>query len=82
MDSDAQQDKIYKFKSTIEQQLTIIGATAIEDKLQENLIQTLNLLKVAKIKTWVITGDKTETAKNIAYSSELFDKRFIPTYFD
>jgi P-type E1-E2 ATPase len=57
----------------LESRLTIIGATAIEDKLQENLIQTLNLLKVANIKIWVITGDKTETAKNIAYSSELFD---------
>jgi P-type E1-E2 ATPase len=46
------------------------------------LVQTLNLLKVANIKIWVITGDKTETAKNIAYSCELFDWRYDPIYFD
>ena len=51
----------------------IFGASAIEDKLQEKLKETIEILKLAGIKIWVITGDKQETAKNIAYSSGLFD---------
>ena len=43
---------------------------------------TIETLKLAGIKIWVITGDKEETAKNIAYSSGLFDKNRPPTYLD
>ena len=40
-------------------------------------------MKLAKMKVWVITGDKTETAVNIAYSSGLFDKEhYPPVFFD
>uniref|UniRef100_A0A7S2SL74 Phospholipid-transporting ATPase n=1 Tax=Mucochytrium quahogii TaxID=96639 RepID=A0A7S2SL74_9STRA len=56
----------------IEVGLTIIGATAIEDRLQEGVPETLVALREAGIKTWVLTGDKVETAINIAFSAKLF----------
>ena len=53
--------------------MTIIGATGIEDKLQDEVDETIDLLKKAGIKVWVLTGDKTETAINIGYSCKLLD---------
>ena len=55
----------------VECDLTIIGATAIEDKLQDGVPETIEDLGVAGIKLWVLTGDKVETAINIGYSSKL-----------
>jgi magnesium-transporting ATPase (P-type) len=55
----------------IETDLILVGATAIEDKLQEGVPQTIASLKKAAIKIWVITGDKQETAINIGYSCKL-----------
>ena len=49
----------------------LVGATAIEDKLQEEVPQTITALKSAGIKVWVLTGDKVETAINIGYSCNL-----------
>ncbi|KAK9694489.1 Phospholipid-translocating P-type ATPase C-terminal [Popillia japonica] len=57
---------------SIETNLTVIGATAIEDRLQEGVPETLNALMSAGIVIWVLTGDKPETAINIAYSAKLF----------
>ena len=58
----------------LENHFTIFGASAIEDLLQENLEETIDILKIAGIKVWVITGDKAKTAENIALSAKLFDK--------
>ncbi|PFX30906.1 putative phospholipid-transporting ATPase ID [Stylophora pistillata] len=55
----------------IEQNLTLIGATAIEDKLQDDVPDTIATLAEANIKIWVLTGDKVETAINIGYSCHL-----------
>ncbi|KAI8912623.1 hypothetical protein EDD86DRAFT_245506 [Gorgonomyces haynaldii] len=52
----------------IEKNLTLIGATAIEDKLQDGVPEAIEKLLTAGIKVWVLTGDKTETAINIGYS--------------
>jgi phospholipid-translocating ATPase len=52
----------------IESQLILLGATAIEDKLQEEVVETLQTLQMAGIKIWVLTGDKLETAINISQS--------------
>ncbi len=52
----------------MEEDSTIIGATAIDDKLQEDVGPTIKYLKEAGIKIWVLTGDKVETAINIGYS--------------
>jgi phospholipid-translocating ATPase len=52
----------------IESKLTLIGTTGIEDKLQEGVSDTLEALRFAGIKIWVLTGDKVETAVNISQS--------------
>ncbi|GAA6100319.1 phospholipid-transporting ATPase ID isoform X2 [Tachysurus ichikawai] len=55
----------------IEQGLLLLGATAIEDKLQEGVPETISCLTLANIKIWVLTGDKLETAMNIGYSCNM-----------
>jgi phospholipid-translocating ATPase len=52
----------------IESKLTLIGATAVEDRLQDQVPETLEALRQAGIKIWVLTGDKRETAINISES--------------
>jgi len=51
----------------IEKDLVLVGCTAIEDKLQEGVPTCIETLSAAGIKIWVLTGDKMETAINIAY---------------
>ncbi|XP_054031430.1 phospholipid-transporting ATPase IK [Dryobates pubescens] len=55
----------------MEQDLQLLGATAIEDKLQDGVPETIQLLKLGNIKVWVLTGDKQETAVNIGYACKL-----------
>ncbi|XP_036360551.1 probable phospholipid-transporting ATPase IA isoform X3 [Octopus sinensis] len=55
----------------IEQNLNLIGSTAIEDRLQEGVPESIANLMRADIKIWVLTGDKQETAVNIGYSCKL-----------
>jgi phospholipid-translocating ATPase len=50
----------------IETEMELKGATAIEDKLQEGVAETLEFLRAGGIKVWVLTGDKKETAINIS----------------
>ena len=57
----------------IERDLDLLGVTAIEDKLQEQVPETIMALKSAGIHVWMLTGDKEETALNIAYSCGLVD---------
>ncbi|XP_019865878.2 phospholipid-transporting ATPase VD isoform X2 [Aethina tumida] len=61
--------------SSIETNLTLLGATGIEDRLQEGVPETLSALISAGIVVWVLTGDKPETAINIAYSAKLFSPK-------
>nr|XP_056723681.1 phospholipid-transporting ATPase IK [Euleptes europaea] len=49
----------------------LLGVTAIEDKLQEGVPETIHLLKRGGMKVWVLTGDKQETAVNIGFASQL-----------
>jgi magnesium-transporting ATPase (P-type) len=58
----------------IEKDLELVGSTAIEDKLQENVPETIKKLRTAGMIVWVLTGDKVETAMNIGYSSHLLDQ--------
>ncbi|KAJ8287108.1 hypothetical protein GJAV_G00047750 [Gymnothorax javanicus] len=55
----------------IEKDLLLLGATAIEDKLQDGVPHTIEQLSKADIKIWVLTGDKQETAENIGYSCNM-----------
>ncbi|KAI1275654.1 hypothetical protein F5Y07DRAFT_369216 [Xylaria sp. FL0933] len=65
------QDKIEEAGEQIEQTLDLIGATAIEDKLQVGVPETIDKLRRANIKIWMLTGDKRETAINIAHSARI-----------
>jgi P-type E1-E2 ATPase len=56
----------------VESELELIGVTAIEDKLQAEVPESIATLIDAGIKVWMITGDKQETAINIAVSCKLF----------
>lgn len=62
---------IEKAGEMIEQQLELVGATAIEDKLQKGVPETIDRLRRANIKMWMLTGDKRETAVNIGHSCRL-----------
>ncbi|EEH16420.1 hypothetical protein PABG_06507 [Paracoccidioides brasiliensis Pb03] len=63
--------KLEEVSSAIEQELTLLGGTAIEDRLQDGVPDTISLLARAGIKLWVLTGDKVETAINIGFSCNL-----------
>ncbi|KAB0342926.1 hypothetical protein FD754_019852, partial [Muntiacus muntjak] len=68
------QDRIQSLEDCydrIEQKFLLLGATAIEDRLQARVPETITSLLKANIKIWVLTGDKQETAINIAYSCKL-----------
>ena len=63
--------KIAEVGEEIEQDLQLLGATAIEDKLQEGVSEAIEKIRRAGIKIWMLTGDKRETAINIGYSCKL-----------
>lgn len=65
------QDRIEDASEIIEQNLELVGATAIEDKLQKGVPETVDKLRRANIKIWMLTGDKRETAINIAHSARI-----------
>lgn len=65
------EDKLEIVSDAIERDLTLIGGTAIEDRLQDGVPDTIALLGDAGIKLWVLTGDKVETAINIGFSCNL-----------
>lgn len=58
----------------IEKDLFLLGATAIEDKLQDGVPDTIHTLQDAGIKIWVLTGDRQETAINIGMSCKLLSE--------
>ncbi|KAI0852939.1 phospholipid-translocating P-type ATPase [Daldinia vernicosa] len=65
------QEMIETAGELIEQSLDLVGATAIEDKLQVGVPETIDKLRRANIKIWMLTGDKRETAINIAHSARI-----------
>lgn len=68
---DEKDEKIVNLYEEIESDLMLLGATAVEDKLQEGVIETVTSLSLANIKIWVLTGDKQETAINIGYACNM-----------
>ncbi|XP_030237938.1 probable phospholipid-transporting ATPase IA isoform X6 [Drosophila navojoa] len=65
------ESKLEDSSNLIETNLRLLGATAIEDKLQDGVPETIDALLQAGIYIWVLTGDKQETAINIGYSCKL-----------
>jgi P-type E1-E2 ATPase len=74
MDLKEKKEEYQKFLVDLESELVLIGGSAVEDKLQKNLKDTIHSFRNAQMKIWVLTGDKMETAENIAISSGLFKK--------
>ncbi|KAI3798567.1 hypothetical protein L1987_33844 [Smallanthus sonchifolius] len=64
-----------KVAINLETNLSILGASGIEDKLQEGVPEAIESLRMANIKVWVLTGDKQETAISIGYSSKLLTSK-------
>ncbi|KAA1479229.1 phospholipid-translocating P-type ATPase [Dentipellis sp. KUC8613] len=64
-------EQIDKATAQIEHSLYILGATALEDKLQDGVPDAIETLHSAGIKLWILTGDKVQTAIEIAFSCNL-----------
>ncbi|KAJ8783285.1 hypothetical protein J1605_009368 [Eschrichtius robustus] len=64
--------KLAEAYEQIEKDLILLGATAVEDRLQEKAADTIEALQKAGIKVWVLTGDKMETAAAACYACKLF----------
>eukprot|EP00753_Platysulcus_tardus_P007391 PLAT15173.1.p1 GENE.PLAT15173.1~~PLAT15173.1.p1 ORF type:complete len:1229 (+),score=655.01 PLAT15173.1:52-3687(+) len=67
--------KLAKLADEMEDNLVLLGATAIEDKLQDGVPEAIKSLTTAGIRVWVLTGDKEETAVNIGHSVQLLHRR-------
>ena len=59
-----------------ENQVTLLGITALEDLLQDNVAECIKDFTKANIKVWMLTGDKGETAHTIAISCGLIDDKY------
>ncbi|KAM4880519.1 phospholipid-transporting ATPase ID [Sylvia borin] len=68
---EAHEDHLSRLYDEVEHNMMLLGATAIEDKLQQGVPETIAILTLANIKIWVLTGDKQETAVNIGYSCKM-----------
>lgn len=65
--------KVKSLAERVEKNLILLGCTAIEDHLQEKVPESIQRFLEANIKVWMITGDKFETAENIAGCAGLID---------
>ncbi|XP_050995756.1 phospholipid-transporting ATPase IK [Acomys russatus] len=68
---------LHQVYNKMEQNLQLLGATAIEDKLQDGVPETIKCLKKGNIKIWVLTGDKPETAVNIGFACQLLSENML-----
>ena len=66
--------EINRVAEELEVEFDLVGATAIEDKLQEDVGSTIYDIRQAGIQVWVLTGDKVETAMNIGHACKLLDQ--------
>lgn len=72
--SGSRAEELDKAAELIEHDFQLLGATAIEDKLQDGVPDTIHTLQTAGIKVWVLTGDRQETAINIGMSCKLISE--------
>lgn len=72
------EEKLMEAFDIVESHLRLVGATGIEDKLQDGVPATISALRDAGIQVWVLTGDKEETAVNISYSTGHFQHDMTP----
>ncbi|NWR16881.1 AT10A ATPase, partial [Emberiza fucata] len=67
------EELLFQSALRLEKNLHLLGATGIEDRLQDGVPETIASLRKAGLQIWVLTGDKQETAVNIAYACKLLD---------
>lgn len=65
------EDELSALVSELEQELMLVGVSAIEDKIQEGAPAALEKFREAGIKVWMLTGDRPDTATNVAHSVRL-----------
>ncbi|KAL6910622.1 phospholipid-translocating P-type ATPase [Trichoderma evansii] len=70
-------EELDKAAEIIEHDFYLLGATAIEDRLQDGVPETIHTLQQANIKVWVLTGDRQETAINIGMSCKLLSEDMV-----
>ena len=75
-------EKIDRVNAKIETDMLLVGTTAIEDRLQDEVAETIVAMKDTGIKVWVLTGDKVETAVNIGFSAGLLNQEMNQYYID
>ncbi|KAM4795955.1 phospholipid-transporting ATPase VA [Rhinophrynus dorsalis] len=68
------EELLFQSAVRLETNLHLLGATGIEDRLQDGVPETITRLRKAGLQIWVLTGDKQETAVNIGYSCKLLDR--------
>jgi magnesium-transporting ATPase (P-type) len=69
------EEELARVNEEMEWNLDLVGSTAIEDKLQAKVPETIRYMRQAGLRVWVLTGDKIETAINIGHSSGLLDNQ-------
>ena len=67
----ARKEAVHAAFVALEDEMAVLCVTAVEDKLQANVRPTLDMLRAANVRTWMLTGDKYETAVIIAQNSSL-----------
>ncbi|KAK7813784.1 hypothetical protein U0070_003693 [Myodes glareolus] len=70
---EGREELLFQSAVRLETNLCLLGATGIEDRLQDGVPETIAKLRQAGLQIWVLTGDKQETAINIAYACKLLD---------
>ena len=75
-EKDAKKHEVY---ARMERDLNLVFCSGVEDKLQDDVPETIAALKNAGIKVWVLTGDKVETAVQIGQSCNLLNDRTFNT---
>ncbi|PWA97906.1 P-type ATPase, HAD-like domain protein [Artemisia annua] len=65
------EEMLENVSETIEKELVLLGAVAVDDKLQDGVAECIDKLAQAGIKIWLLTGDKKETAVNIGFACSL-----------
>jgi len=82
MNSAQKEELIPMIVEKIEKDFYLLGSTAIDDQLQDNVAECLESFIKTGIKVWVLTGDKVDTAKSIAFSCKLLTHDFYLLEFE
>uniref|UniRef100_A0A452GKR4 Phospholipid-transporting ATPase n=1 Tax=Gopherus agassizii TaxID=38772 RepID=A0A452GKR4_9SAUR len=76
------EELLFQSALRIETNLHLLGATGVEDRLQDGVPETIANLRKAGLQIWILTGDKQETAINIAYACKLLESKFSNNTID